>query len=72
MPRLRINLRDIEDIEELDDLESLSVQDEMARRNGSRDRPDGRGPSAERAQERRQQERRRGKEIARHLRRLNQ
>ncbi len=70
MPRLRINLRDINDIEALDELDELDDFTDTTRRS-SDGREERRSPSAEKSLERRIEHRRRGKEIARHQRRLN-
>jgi hypothetical protein len=72
MPRVRINTRDLDDLDDLDMLDELDELDDMPKRGGARDREERRNTASERSIERRQHERRRGKEIARHLRRLNQ
>lgn len=69
MPRLRINLRDlngIEDLNELDELEALTELDEPSERG-----PQERNQISPLALERRREGRRRGREISRHLRQLD-
>lgn len=67
MPRLRINIRDMEELTELDLLDEFA---EPAPRGTARPREERRSPHAERSVERKREERRRGKEIARFLKRL--
>jgi hypothetical protein len=69
MPRLRINLRDLNDIEELEELAELEALQELDE-PAERDRPERREVNPL-ALERRREGRRRGREITRHLRQVD-
>ncbi len=66
MPRLRMTVQDVD----IDDLETLDEQEQPATRHRRRQSAPRRAPGEERALERRQIERRRGKAIAKHLKRM--
>ena len=69
MPRIRINLRDVEELEDLDevieDFEELENQHKRAR---PRDRADNRKPVRHEMLERKREERRKNREFARYVR----